>query len=122
MPTEGGREDFDNYVMPDWVHSQQQQLPPAFDDECEDGAPANRRRMTPTSVSYRPMRSAAARKAPSAQQEINPRTERVAPVSLVAQGDVILQDGAELVHEDGALEPLGDLDDAELFADSLFSA
>lgn len=123
MPTEGGREDFDNYVMPDWVHSQQQQLPPAFDDdECEDGAPANRRRMTPTSVSYRPMRSAAARKAPSAQQEITLRTERVAPVSLVAPGDVMLQDGAELVREDGALEPLGDLDDAELFADSLFSA
>jgi hypothetical protein len=26
------------------------------------------------------------------------------------------------VREDGFLEPLGDLDDAELFADSLFSA
>ena len=42
--------------------------------------------------------------------------------SSMTLSDNMLLDGAELVREDGALEPLGDLDDAELFADSLFSA
>ena len=66
--------------------------------------------------------SASARATPPAQDAAAlPKIEELS-AALTPLTDNMLLDGAELVREDGVLEPLGDLDDAELFADSLFSA
>ena len=58
---------------------------------------------------------------PAQDAAVLPKIEELS-AALTPLTDNMLLDGAELVREDGVLEPLGDLDDAELFADSLFSA
>jgi hypothetical protein len=105
--------------MPEWVH---QQIPTFEEEEMQDtdAAPARggaRGRVPDDS-------DASARTTPPAQeqQEVMMVKMEDLAVPVMPMADNMLLDGAELVREVGVLEPLGDLDDAELFADSLFSA
>lgn len=108
--------------FPGWVHSQQ--LIPTFGYEIGDlitaaaNTAAGRRR--PLSASP----AARSKPCPTQQPPVVPKMEEceASVRAIVLPGDNMLLDGAELVREDGAMQPFGDLDDAELFADSLFSA
>jgi len=103
----------DTEKLPGWVH-QQEQLP-TFDDEEQVSAPGRRR--SPMEEDLKPE----APKAVGGMQQIVLKLEDISSSVMPADSDMLLG-GAELVRELGVLEPLGDLDDAELFADSLFSA
>ena len=98
-------------MLPDWAHS------PGIDVSMDSDGSMPRPRsagMPDAAVKFERANT------PTAPAHAMTKMEEVS--SSMTLSDNMLLDGAELVREDGALEPLGDLDDAELFADSLFSA
>ena len=109
--------------MPDWVHRQQQL--PTLDDSAMDfdeySASHKNEGMDSEGASKQTCIPTAGEPHMSSRLKMEDGPGVVITSSL---GDNLLLDGAELVRGslDGVLEPLGDLDDAELFADSLFSA
>lgn len=115
-------------TMPDWVHRQQQL--PTLDDSAmgfDQYSPRHKREPMDgedgkDGDGCGPRQGGGMQSA--AEQRLSPRLKMEEPgvAATSSLGDNMLLDGAELVREDGVLEPLGDLDDAELFADSLFSA
>lgn len=109
---------YDSKMMPDWTHSRGSHSP-----RLEGAMDADASMARPRSV---PMPDAPVKfertNTPSVPQRGMPKMEDVSSsVMTLTMSDNMLLDGAQLVAEDGVLEPLGDLDDAELFADSLFS-
>jgi len=120
LPTNAGAPED---TMPDWVHRQQQL--PTLDDSAmgfnQYSLPPHQKREPMDGDEDCPRQSSMQS---AAEQRLSPRLKmEEAGVSVASSlGDNMLLDGAELVRADGVLEPLGDLDDAELFADSLFSA
>jgi hypothetical protein len=109
---------YDSKLMPEWTHSRGAHSP-----RLQGAMDADASMARPRSV---PMPDAPVKferaNTPSAPRQGMPKMEDVSSsVMTLTMSDNILLDGAQLVAEDGVLEPLGDLDDAELFADSLFS-
>jgi hypothetical protein len=109
---------YDSKMMPDWTHSRGAHSP-----RLEGAMDADASMARPRSV---PMPDAPVKferaHTPSVPQRGMPKMEDVSSsVMTLTMSDNMLLDGAQLVAEDGVMEPLGDLDDAELFADSLFS-
>ena len=109
--------------MPDWVHRQQQL--PTLDDSAMDfdeySASHKNEGMDSEGASKQTCIPTAGEPHMSSRLKME---DGPGVVITSSRGDNLLLDGAELVRGslDGVLEPLGDLDDAELFADSLFSA
>jgi hypothetical protein len=111
---------YDSKSMPDWTHSRGAHSPSlegAMDAEASIPGPRPRSAPMPDA----PVKFERAN-TPSVPQRGMPKMEDMSSsVMTLTMSDNMLLDGAQLVAEDGVLEPLGDLDDAELFADSLFS-
>ena len=103
--------------VPEWVQSSQHL--PTFGDEGQDSVPQDRRSpMDDTDMKP----AAAALLPPACMQQIVPKLEDLSCAIMMTADTDMLLDSGQLVREMSVLEPLGDMDDAELFADSLFSA